>query len=37
MAWLLGVATEFFEQDASQERKGVWRDNLAQLPPGHVI
>jgi proline iminopeptidase len=34
MAWLWGVATQFFEQDASQERKGVLRDNLAQFPPG---
>lgn len=34
MAWLLGAATQFFEQDASQERKDVLRDNLAQLPPG---
>jgi proline iminopeptidase len=34
MAWLWGVATPFFEQDASEERKAVLRHNLAQLPPG---
>jgi len=34
MKWLSGAATQFFEQDASPERKGVWRDNLARLPPG---
>jgi proline iminopeptidase len=34
MAWLAPAAAQFFEQDASEERKGVWRDNLAKLPPG---
>jgi proline iminopeptidase len=34
MAWLWSVATPFFEQDASEDRKAVLRDNLARLPPG---
>ena len=34
MAWLFPLAAQFFEQDASEERKAVWRDNLAKLPPG---
>lgn len=34
MAWLAGVARQFFEQDASAERKHQWQDNLAKLPPG---
>ena len=34
MTWLMGVATAFFEQDASDERKQALRDNLARLPPG---
>ena len=34
MAWLFPVAAQFFEQDASEERKAAWRDNLAKLPPG---
>ena len=34
MAWLFPLAAQFFEQDASDERKAVWRGNLAKLPPG---
>lgn len=34
MEWLLSESMRFFEQDASEERKGAWRDNLAKLPPG---
>ncbi len=34
MAWLWSEATRFFEQDASQERKDILQDNLAQLPAG---
>ena len=34
MAWLFQAAARFFEQDASEERQGAWRDNLAKLPPG---
>lgn len=34
MAWLGQEATQFFERDASDERKGVLGDNLAKLPPG---
>jgi len=34
MEWLLSAAMEFFERDASEERKAAWRDNLAELPPG---
>jgi proline iminopeptidase len=37
MAWLSGVATQFFEQDASEERKAVLRDNLARLPAGTSV
>lgn len=33
MAWLAAQATTFFEADASEERKRILRDNLAQLPP----
>lgn len=34
MEWLLSESMRFFEKDASTERKGAWRDNLAKLPPG---
>jgi proline iminopeptidase len=34
MGWLFARATQFFEQDASEERKAAWRDNLAKLAPG---
>jgi proline iminopeptidase len=34
MAWLWAAASQFFEQDASPERKAILRDNLAKLPPG---
>jgi proline iminopeptidase len=34
MEWLLSESMKFFEQDASEERKGSWRDNMAKLPPG---
>jgi len=34
MEWLLSEAMQFFERDASEERKGAWRDNMAKLPPG---
>jgi len=34
MRWLLSEAMRYFEQDASEERKGAWRDNMAKLPPG---
>jgi proline iminopeptidase len=34
MARLSARATSFFEQDASDERKQLLRDNLAALPPG---
>ncbi len=37
MAWLSRLATAFFEQDASDERKTLLRDNLARLPPGTPI
>lgn len=32
MAWLGAKATEFFERDASEDRKRVLRENLAALP-----
>lgn len=34
MEWLHSESMRFFEEDASEERKGSWRDNLAKLPPG---
>ena len=34
MEWLLSESMQFFERDASEERKGAWRDNMAKLPPG---
>jgi proline iminopeptidase len=34
MAGLLAQASAFFEQDATEERKQVLRENLAALPPG---
>jgi proline iminopeptidase len=34
MAGLMAKATAFFQEDASEERKRVLRDNLAALPPG---
>jgi proline iminopeptidase len=34
MAWLAAKATEFFEKDASEDRKRVLRENLAALPVG---
>lgn len=34
MTWLATVAAQFFEQDASQERKAILRENLAKLPVG---
>ncbi len=34
VAWLTSLTNPFFEQDASAERKAIWRDNLAKLPPG---
>lgn len=34
MAWLAAKATEFFEEDASEDRKRVLRENLAVLPVG---
>jgi proline iminopeptidase len=34
MPWLLSKSTQFFEEDASEERKAAWRNNLAKLPPG---
>ena len=34
MTWLATQAGQFFERDASQERKAVLRDNLAKLPAG---
>lgn len=33
MEWLLSESMQFFEQEASEERKRAWRDNLAKLPP----
>ncbi len=33
MARVSALATSFFEEDASEERKQVLRDNLAKLPP----
>lgn len=33
MAWLAAEAARFFEEDASEERKRILRDNLASLPP----
>jgi proline iminopeptidase len=33
MAWLAAKAAAFFEEDASDDRKRVLRDNLARLPP----
>lgn len=32
-AWLQSASTEFFAQDASEERKRVFRDNMAALGP----
>jgi proline iminopeptidase len=41
MARLVAKATSFFEEDASEERKQILRDNLAQLPanpaPGEIM
>lgn len=34
MGWLFARATQFFEEDASDERKLLWRENLAKLPTG---
>lgn len=34
LARLSAEAGRFFEQDASEERKWILRDNLAKLPPG---
>lgn len=34
MAWLAEKAASFFEQDASEERKRILRENLAALPVG---
>jgi proline iminopeptidase len=34
MALLSAKAASFFEEDASEERKRILRDNLAKLPPG---
>lgn len=34
MAALGAAAAQFFEQDASEDRKGVWRENMARFPPG---
>ncbi|HTN88536.1 MAG TPA: alpha/beta hydrolase [Sorangium sp.] len=34
MAQLSARSASFFEQDASEERKQILRDNLARLPPG---
>lgn len=36
MAWLAAQAAAFFEQDASEERKQILRDNLAGMPPGRT-
>jgi proline iminopeptidase len=33
MAWLGTAARSFYEQDASEDRKTVMRENLARLPP----
>jgi proline iminopeptidase len=33
MAWLAAAATAFFEADASDERKRILHENMAQLPP----
>jgi proline iminopeptidase len=34
MAWLAAKADAFFEEDASEDRKRILRDNLAKLPAG---
>ena len=34
MVWLQAKATEFFEADASEERKRILRENMAAMPPG---
>jgi proline iminopeptidase len=36
MAWVAAKAREFFEADASEERKEILRDNLARVPPGQT-
>jgi proline iminopeptidase len=36
MAWLAAQAAEFFEKDASEERKQILRDNLAGISPGRT-
>ncbi len=36
MAWVAAQAEEFFEKDASEERKQILRDNLAQMPQGQT-
>lgn len=33
MAWVAAKSKEFFEADASEERKEILRDNLARMPP----
>lgn len=37
MAWGAAQSQAFFEQDASEERKQVLRDNLAKLPPDATL
>jgi len=36
MAWLAAQAEEFFEKDASEERKQILRENLAGVRPGQT-
>ena len=37
MAWLAAEAAQFFERDASPERKAVLQENLAKLPAGASV
>jgi proline iminopeptidase len=34
MTWLGAASMQFFQQDASDERKSILRENFAKLPPG---
>ncbi len=36
MAWVAAKAQQFFEADASEERKEILRDNLARVPQGQT-
>jgi proline iminopeptidase len=37
MAWMSAQSAEFFEKDASEERKAILRENLATLPQNQML